>query len=186
MNISKLKTYIGILRGINVGGKILKMADLKKMFQKLGFKNVNTYIQSGNVFFQYRHEETRVLEQTIQNRIKTDFGTDVPVIVLTPDKLERIIEVNPFKANPVKEKTYLHVTFLQTKPVNYDKESVLDKKAGKEEIAFTDEAVYLYCPHGYGSSKLNNNLFENKLKVTATTRNWKTTLKLLELAQSIS
>jgi len=169
-----------------VGGKTLKMADLKKMFEKLDFKNVRTYIQSGNVFFQDHNEKPEVLEQTIQKQIKDDFNMTVSVIVLTPGKLERIIEANSFNDDPGKVKSYLHVTFLQTKPENYNKESVLVKKAEKEEIVFTDEAVYLYCPNGYGKSKLNNNLFENKLKVTATTRNWKTTLKMFELAQSIS
>ena len=169
-----------------MGGKILKMADLKKMFEKLGFKNVSTYIQSGNLFFQYRDEKPEALEQMIRKEIQAGFDMDVPVIILTPDKLARITEINPFKDDPAKEKAYLHVTFLQTKPEDYNKESVITKKTGKEEIAFTDEAVYLYCPYGYGNSKLNNHLLESKLKVTATTRNWKTTLKLLELVQSIS
>ena len=80
----------------------------------------------------------------------------------------------------------MHVTFLQTEPEDYDRGSILAKKSGREEIAFTDEAVYLYCPHGYGTSKLNNILFENKMKVTATTRNWKTTMKLLDLANMMT
>ena len=88
-----MQTYISILRGINVGGKILRMADLKSSVEKLGFKNVSTYIQSGNVFFQYRNEKPEVLEQMIQSRIKIDFGMDVSVIVLTPEKLERIISI---------------------------------------------------------------------------------------------
>ena len=67
----------------------------------------------------------------------------------------------------------------------YDKETIFSKKAGHEEIVITNEAVYLYCPHGYGTSKLNNNFFENKLKVQASTRNWKTTNALLELVNSI-
>ena len=180
-----MQTYISILRGINVGGKVLKMADLRKMIGKLGFKNVSTYIQSGNVFFQYQIEKPEVLEKLIQDRIKNDFGMDVSVIVLIPDKLKRIINANPFNDDPLKEPQFLHVTFLQTKPGNYDKESILSKKSGREEIVFTDEAIYLYCPNGYGNSKLSNNLFENKLKVIATTRNWKTTNELLKLATTL-
>jgi len=158
------------------------MADLKAKIEKHDFKNVSTYIQSGNVFFQHKVEETEVLEQKIRDLIQADFDLEVPVIVLTPEKLERIIKANPFPEQSQKDTSFMHVTFLQTTPVNYDEQSILDKKTGGEEIVFTDEAIYLYCPNGYGNSKLSNNLFENKLKVTATTRNWKTTLKLLELA----
>ncbi len=180
-----METYISILRGINIGGKTLEMADLRKMIEKMGFKNVSTYIQSGNVFFQYQIEKPNVLEKMIQDRIKSDFGMDVSVIILTPEKLERIIHTNPFKDNPTKESQFLHVTFLQTKPGSYDRESILSKKSGREEIMFSDEAVYMYCPNGYGNSKLSNNLFENKLKVVATTRNWKTTLKLAEITNNL-
>ena len=62
-----------------------------------------------------------------------------------------------------------------------DEELLFSKKTGNEEIVITDAVVYLYCPHGYGGTKLNNNFLESKLKVQATTRNWKTTLKLLDM-----
>jgi len=180
-----MQTYISILRGINVGGKILKMAGLKTMAESLGFKNVSTYIQSGNLLFQYRSEKPELLEKIIRERIKTDFNLEISTIVLTPEKLGRIIHANPFKDDPTKDSSFMHVTFLRSKQEYYDKDSIHAKKTGKEEIVFTDDAVYLYCPHGYGTSKLNNNLFENKLKVSATTRNWNTTLKLLELAGKV-
>ncbi len=180
-----METYIAILRGINVGGKTLKMDQLRKSLEQKDFKNVSTYIQSGNVFFQHQPEKPAVLEQRIRDRIKTDFGLDVSVIVLTPGKLKMIIAANPFQDDPAKDTSFMHVTFLQSTPVNGNTESVLDKKSGGEEVVFTDEAVYLYCPDGYGNSKLSNNLFENKLKVVATTRNWKTTLKLLQIAEGV-
>ena len=181
-----METYIAILRGVNVGGKTLKMADLRKKLEKSQFKNVSTYIQSGNVFFQYKKENTEILAQKIKTLIKSDFDLDVSVIVLTSEKLERIINANPYVKDSGKETKYMHVTFLQTTPENYDEEPIRDKISGKEEIVFTSEAIYLYCPNGYGNSKLSNNLFENKLKVKATTRNWKTTNKLLELAGNVN
>lgn len=158
------------------------MAELRKSMEKPGFKNVSTYIQSGNVFFDFKDENTEVLEQKIKDLIESDFDLIVSVIVLTPEKLDGIIKANPFATDSSKETKFMHVTFLHAIPKIYDKNSILNKKSGDEELVFTDEAIYLYCPNGYGNSKLSNNLIESKLKVAATTRNWKTTLKLLELA----
>ena len=180
-----MTTYISILRGINViGKKLIRMSDLKKSFEKLNFSDVVTYIQSGNVLFQYKTEKTEVLENLIYNRIKTDFNMEVSVIVLTTEKLNKIIKSNPFKDDPSKDKSFLHVTFLKAAPENFNRQSITEKITGDEEIDFTSAAVYLYCPHGYGKSKLNTNFLENKLKITATTRNWKTTIKLQELAKN--
>ena len=178
-----MQKYISILRGINVGGKTLNMADLQAMLEEMGFKNVSTYIQSGNVFFQTQKEKPEILEKMIKEHIKTDFGIEVSVIILTPQKIEKIIQSNPFQNEPGKDIKFMHVTFLQSVPENYDIQALENKKTGDEKLAFTDDAVYLFCPHGYGKSKLVNSLFENKLKVIATTRNWKTTLKLKELVE---
>ena len=99
--------------------------------------------------------------------------------------LKRLLTANPLKSDQSKEEKSLHVTFLGSKPESFDEGEIYSKKKGDEEIVITDEAVYLYCPHGYGTSKLNNNFIESKLKVQATTRNWKTTNELLKLANSI-
>jgi uncharacterized protein (DUF1697 family) len=96
-----------------------------------------------------------------------------------------VVDNNPFVINPDKDPAFLHVTFLSAKPAKYDSSVIETKKQEGEEISFTDEAVYLYCPNGYGRTKLNNNFLESKLKVTATTRNWKTANELLKMAQEI-
>jgi len=180
-------TYISILRGINVSGqKIIKMEALKELYTRLGFLNCKTYVQSGNVLFQFKNEKTDVLVKLIQNEIKSEFGFDVPVIVMDNIKLERIVKRNPFVKDNLKNPSYMHVTFLSSHPADFDESDILNKRAPAEEMMFTKEAVYLYCPNGYGKTKLNNNFLENKLKVRATTRNWKTTNKLLELAKNIS
>ncbi len=183
IEINTMAKYISILRGINVvGKKIIKMNDLKKSYEKLNFIDVVTYIQSGNVIFHYKTEKTEALENLIYSRIKTDFNLEVSVIVLTPEKLHEIIKSNPFKDDSSKDISFLHVTFLKGTPGNFNWQSITEKITGDEEVAFTNEAVFLYCPHGYGKSKLNNNFLEKILKVPATTRNWKTTIKLQELA----
>lgn len=179
-----MTTYISILRGINVSGqKLIKIDALRKSYENMGFHNVTTYLQSGNVIFTGNEFEINDLEQKISQQIEKDIGFEVPVIVLTIDKLQKVIENNPFLKEPDKDQAFLHVTFLSTKPDHFDRVTIEDKKQNGEEIFFTDIAVYLYCPNGYGRTKLNNNFLEAKIKVGATTRNWKTTNELLKIAQ---
>ncbi len=178
-----MKTYISILRGINVSGqKLIKMEALKKSYESLGFQNVTTYVQSGNVVFKTSETEPEKSEQLIYNQIEKDFGFEVPVIVLTAEKLKQVIDHNPFVIDPAKDPAFLHITFLSSKPESFDRSKIEEKKQDGEEISFTDEVIYLYCPNGYGRTKLNNNFLESKLKVTATTRNWKTANELLKIA----
>lgn len=177
-------TYISILRGINVSGqKLIKMDALRKSYENLGFRSVTTYVQSGNVFFIGNRVKPDELAQTITQQIEKDFGFDVPVIVLTIENLKQIIESNPFIKHSHKDTTFLHVTFLTSKPQETDINTIEEKKLSGEDIFITDNAVYLYCPNGYGKTKLTNTFLETKLKVGATTRNWKTTNELLKIAQ---
>lgn len=181
-----MKTYISILRGINVSGhKIIKMDALRNLYENMGFSNVTTYVQSGNVIFSGQDIEIRVLEKNIYQQIEKEFGFQVPVILLSIEMLKHIIENNPFVEDKNKDKSFFHVTFLSSKPEKYDAITIENKKQDEEDIAFTDYAVYLYCPNGYGRTKLTNNFLESKLKVGATTRNWKTTQELLKIAEQI-
>ena len=179
-----MTTYISILRGINVSGqKLIKMDALRKSYENLGFRSVTTYVQSGNVIFTGNKVKPNELAQTITRQIEKNFGFDVPVIVLSIDNLKQIIDSNPFLKDSDKDTTFLHVTFLSSKPQKFDFNTIEDKKLSGEEISIADNAVYLYCPNGYGKSKLSNSFLETKLKVGATTRNWKTTNELLKIAQ---
>jgi uncharacterized protein (DUF1697 family) len=159
------------------------MPQLQKSYETLGFKNVATYVQSGNVVFSSEEMDLEELSQRISSRILKDFGFEVPVIVLDINKLKKIIENNPF--GQYDNSDFLYVTFLSTAPVNTNQAKIEERKSDSEEIAFSDEAVYIYCPTGYGKTKLNNNFLETKLKVLATTRNWKTTNELLAIANTI-
>jgi uncharacterized protein (DUF1697 family) len=182
-----MTTLISLLKGINVSGqKSINMDALRRTYESLGFKHVTTYVQSGNVVFTIPQKESYDPAQEISRQILKDFGFDVSIIILNIDKLEQIINNNPFTKDPGKSLSFLHVTFLSSKPNNYEIKSIEEKKQYGEEIAFSDHAVYLYCPNGYGRSKLNNNFLETKLKVIATTRNWKTTNELLRIAHQIA
>ena len=179
-----MHTYISILRGINVSGqKLIRMEALREMYEKLGFKNVRSYVQSGNVLFDHKSTDKGKLAASISSAIKKTFGFDVPVIVLTAPDLKKIIAGNPFAGDKGKDPAFLHITFLAEAPKAYDRSAMDSKKQAGEEIHYADRAIYLYCPRGYGNSKLSNNLVESRLKVTATTRNWKTSNELLRMAE---
>jgi uncharacterized protein (DUF1697 family) len=180
-----METYISILRGINVSGhKMIKMDALRKMYEELGFKNVKTYIQSGNVVFQYKKAKPEDLEKKIAKQIRTDFSFEVPVMVKEVNEIEDVIKNSPF----VKRKedvTKLHVTFLSGEPEAVHINKIKEGNYGVDEYILKGNAIYLFCPGGYGNTKLNNNFFENKLKVVATTRNWKTVNELVNIAKEI-
>jgi uncharacterized protein (DUF1697 family) len=179
-----METFISILRGINVSGhKMIKMKALQELYETLGFCNVKTYIQSGNVIFASVPMETGKLEKLISEGIMQLFGFEVPVIVMERGALKNVSANNLFISKRGEDITKLHVTFLSMEP-----EKNLVDKIRKEEY-FPDEfytkgrAVYLYCPQGYGNTKLSNTFFEKKLQVQATTRNWKTVLELVKMAE---
>jgi uncharacterized protein (DUF1697 family) len=175
--------YVAILRGINVSGqKIIRMEALKHMFGSLGFSDVSTYIQSGNVIFRSPETAPDALVKKISGRILKNFGFEVPVIVRTSDQLENIIRKNPFteEKNILKDK--LHVTFLSEEPERDKIEIIESLSFAFDRFMISGKEIYLYCPGGYGNTKLSNSFFESKLKVTATTRNWNTVNKLLELS----
>jgi uncharacterized protein (DUF1697 family) len=182
-----MATYISILRGINVSGyRVIKMDALKKMCADLAFNNVQTYIQSGNIVFQSKTISTEKTSATINTNIKKLFGFDVPVITFTQTELEVVINSNPFSKDKTKDPAFFHITFLSGQPElqNIELLKQVDLKNDKYEII--DKAIYLYCPNGYSNSKLTNSFLETKLKITATTRNWKTTNELQNIANKVS
>ena len=179
-----MTTYISILRGINVSGqRIIKMEALRQLYQNLGFTDVVIYIQSGNVIFRDNKSTPEELEKIIANQIQQQFGFIVPVVVLTISQLREIVEKNPFLKELSKDISFMHVTFLSSTPKSINHQQISDKRLPNEAVEIIEKAVYLYCPNGYGNTKLTNNFLESALKVTATTRNWKSTKMLLELSE---
>ena len=176
-NNNNMKTYIVLLRGINVSGKNkLPMADLRDLLTELGFQNVKTYIQSGNIILTSDESKTTICKK-IKDGIATKFGYDVPVIAKTISEWKKAIKNYPF---PIENEKIVAFTFLDKKSEIAEIEI---KNIGDDKFKIDKDLVYIYCPNGFGKSKITNNLFEKKLKVIATTRNLRTTLKLLELAE---
>lgn len=175
--------YISMLRGINVSGqKLIKMDALKNLYESLGFEEVNTYVQSGNVVFKSGERDTAFLARDLAAKIKEVFAFDVDVIVKTMDEYQSIVDQNPLVNDSDKDLSSMYVTFLSSIPEKVDLKALESKRQGDEVVEFFNEVIYLYCPGGYGKTKLTNNFFESKLKVVATTRNWKTVSALLEIA----
>jgi uncharacterized protein (DUF1697 family) len=109
------------------------------------------------------------------------YGTRVPVIVLTVSEMMDITLHNPLIKSH-KDEAKLHITFLSETPRQENSAQLMLVTNPPDEFILRDKSIYLFCPNGYGRTKFTNNFFEQKLKVTATTRNWKTAHKLIELA----
>lgn len=181
-----MKIYIALLRGINVGGKrIIRMEDLRALVEKLGGKDVTTYIQSGNVVFRHREADPKKLEAALSGRILSEFGFVVPAMILCQEDVQQILENNPFASDPSFTAEYLHVTILGGPSGVPDGDSLLSSAAPGESFRIAERAVYLFCPGGYSNSKLTNPVIEKKLNVNATTRNWRTLNELLILTKRI-
>jgi uncharacterized protein (DUF1697 family) len=181
-----MKTYIALLRGINVSGqKKILMTDLKKLFEELGYSDIVTYIQSGNVIFKTKASKTDIkLAAEIEKAIAGKYGFDVPVIVRSHEELQKVVIQNPYAKDKNVDLEKVYVTYLLEEPSTEKLREIKLPVGIKDEFKAIGKEVFLYCPGGYGETKLSNNFFESKLKVKATTRNWKTTLKLLELASN--
>lgn len=180
-----MNSYVCILRGINVGGKRkMRMADLRQCLENLGFYNVSTYIQSGNVVFDgAKPIQIAELQNKIQQEIQNVFGFDVPVVVRNANEFQSIISNNPFLHKGTTAPEHLHVTFLGQPPSTFQANKLEDMKFPPDEFRLIGQQVYLYCAGKSSDSKLTNQLFERTLQVDATTRNWKTISQLAKLCE---
>lgn len=176
-----MKTYIALLRGINVSGqKLIKMADLRTSLAKAGYPDAKTYIQSGNIILNAEEADTKVLEAEVKALILKDFGFDVSTFVTTADFLEATVKNNPY---PDRETKKIYVSLLDQLPAQERVEALEALDFGPEEYVIDGMRVYLFAALGAAKSKLSNNFFESKLKVRATSRNWNTINKLIALAK---
>lgn len=175
--------YISILRGINVSGqKKIKMAELREHYAELGFEDVTSYIQSGNVFFNSTIGDIATLGKMIESMIVEKYGFEVPVIIRTADELENVIATNPHTHVPEDKFNVYIVTFLAQEPAAEARVEIPAVGPAGEETVIIGREIYTFYPSGAGRSKMTTNYFEKKLGVTATARNWKSVRKLFDLA----
>lgn len=172
--------YVVLFRGINVGGKhIVPMQDLRDILSVLGCENIETYIQSGNVVLSSAAGADD-LAASITEAINERFGFKPFVLILAADRFRNIAAANPYAESGLEPK-FLHVSFLTTNPVNPDLGALEKLKTNSERFALDDGAFYLCAPDGIGRSRLASRI-EQHLGVTATSRNWRTVCKLVDMS----
>jgi uncharacterized protein (DUF1697 family) len=174
--------YVALLRGINLGPhRKIAMADLRVLLSSLGYADVTTLLQSGNALFTSPRDDVPALEQEIEAAIEREMGHDVPVLIRTPDELGRVVAANPFPHALAGPSRY-YVAFLSGEP-DPDLIATVDPTLYEEDFAAGERCLYIWYPEGLHVSKLSNTFWERRLRLTATSRNWNTTTKLLELAK---
>lgn len=173
--------YIALLRGVNVGGNtMIKMAELKASFESLGFQNVLTYVNSGNIAFDAKKAGEASIVAKIEKVIEKDFGKAVPVMVREQGVIPSIIEGNPF-AGKFESHKEMHVLFLREEMTAGDLERLKADAYPGEGYEAIGRELYCHLPKGVIDSLLGKSYIEKKLKLAVTGRNWRTVEKLATL-----
>jgi len=177
-----MKTYIALIRGINVGGKsLLPMKKLIAILENLGLQNVRTYLQSGNAVFQSKAKNASELSSEISALIKKSHGFEPQVLLLELAEMEKAAQSNPFPGAASEPRT-LHLFFLASAPSNPDLKTLESLKSGSERFVLKGNVFYLHAPDGVGRSRLAANA-ERLLGVPMTGRNWRTVCEILAMAK---
>lgn len=178
--------YVAFLRGINVGGsKLIKMADLRAVFEGSGFRNVSTYIQSGNVIFDAKETNADAVVRKIEKKILQSLGHEVTVILRTATELKGCVKGDPFKGVGPDEEVTKFVTFMSAEPIKKPRLPFLIAKENAEILAIKNRTAFIVCRRKEnGLFGFPNAFLEKELGVSATTRNPRTVMKILELIEN--
>lgn len=173
--------YIALFRGINLGGKtMIKMEALRSELERLGYKNVASYINSGNLAFDTTKTSEAKLEAKIEKAVEPLAGRNVDVMVREQKDIERVIAGNPFDGEYASHKE-MHVVFLKEKMPAEKCELLVESALEGERYKIQDREIYCCLPHGVSGSILFKGFFDKKPRVSYTARNWRTVQKLVEL-----
>lgn len=177
-----MTTHLALLRGINVSGhNMIKMEALKTTLEAIGFENVQTYIQSGNVFVDTEEENAAAVGFKIKQEIFKAFGHEVPVVVIGKADLEASLKNNPYLKEATVDIKKLYVAFV-SKTLRSDNINDLKISQFKPDEASIDESrIYIKYAVGAGKTRFDQKYIEKKLNVTATIRNWNTVTQLFQL-----
>jgi uncharacterized protein (DUF1697 family) len=173
--------YVAMLRAINVGGRVVKMDDLKHHLAMPGFRNISTYIQSGNVIFDHAETNKALLESKIEAKLLEALGYEVKTFIKAiPAELQAIVMANPFKK--MEDDMAVYVSFMSVVPDAALVKQLMELQSEAEQFRIAGTEAYICVKKGtYGETKFSNTFLEKKLKVQATTRNWATVNKLMAL-----
>ena len=179
-----MPTYIALLRGINVSGqKIIPMSVLRELCTKLGYSDVTTYIQSGNIVFTSDQKPSSI-QKSIKETIAKKFKFDVDIFVYTIGELKKIVVHCPYDESNLSENEKIHFTLFSGLP---DKQGIEKLKSigDADEFTIAGRSMYLLTRNGYGNSRFNNVFVEKTLSVRATSRNFNTMKKLIEMGEAL-
>jgi len=172
--------YVALLRGINVGGNtMIKMAELKSTFENLGFKNVVSYINSGNLAFDTAKASEEKICTKIEKAIEKDFGKAIPVMVREQSSIKKILDDNPFHGAYESHKL-MHVLFMKEEMPKGKQELLKAAETENEKFEVRGLEIYALLKQGVADSLLGKGFIDKKLKVPVTGRNWRTVEKLAE------
>ena len=178
-----MPVLISLLRGVNVGGHHkVKMDELRALYESLGFEDVQTYINSGNIVFRTGARDLVRLRQRIEDAIERACGFRPGVVLRTPSDLRGVIARNPFATRPGMDPSRLAIHFLAADPSAEARQQVLAIDTAPEELHIDGPELYIYFPNGMARPKLSMPLVEKTLRTSGTSRNWNTVRKLLEMA----
>lgn len=175
--------FVALLQGINVGrNRRIAMADLRALVEGLGYVEVNTHLNSGNVVFAAEGGTNAELAATIEEAIAAELGLDVPVVVRSGEELARIVAENPFPEAAADPKT-LHVTFLSAEPAPERVAALAEVERGEDDYRVAGADVYLFYPNKTTGARFMPTGLGKALGVVATSRNWRTVTRLAEMAR---
>jgi len=180
-----MQIYICFLRGVNMAGhNKIRMTDLVAVFKKTGFSDAETFIQSGNVVFTGTGgNPAEELASKIESSIRAGFGFEIAAMIRTPDEIRKIIAFNPYLPEKKFDPSKSAVIFLDQKPGEEGLEKMRAINYPPDRFEIIGREIYIYCPDGFGRTKLYTNFFENKMKVAGTARNWNTINTILGIAE---
>lgn len=181
--MASVTTYVALLRGVNVGGKTkVAMSELRELVASLGFEDVRTLLQSGNVVLRAGSEKPEAIEKLLEAETKKRLGLETKYLLRTASQWKRVVSTNPFPKEAKRDPSHLLATFLKVKPKAGAVKSLEAAITGSEYLRVFGREAYIIYPDGVGRSRLTNAVIEKNLGTTATARNWNTVLKLAALA----
>lgn len=186
LNHYSMTTHLALLRGINVSGhNMIKMEALKTTLEAVGFQNVQTYIQSGNVFVDTEEENAAAVGFKIKQEIFKAFGHEVPVVVIGKVDLEACLKNNPFLKESALDLKKLYVAFISTTLKSDSMNDLKMSQVKPDEASIDANRIYIKYAVGAGKTRFDQKYIEKKLNVTATIRNWNTVTQLLKMFQEL-
>jgi uncharacterized protein (DUF1697 family) len=180
-----MTVYLGLLRAVNLGGHSqVRMPALSEVIRGMGFEDVRTLLQSGNVILRGPAQDTSELERALEREASDKLGLSTDFFVRTASEWRKIIEQNPFPRAAVQDPAHLVVMALKRSPARSEWAGLRAAIRGREKVEGIDRHAYIVYPDGIGRSKLTAVLIERQLRSRGTSRNWNTVLKLDQLAVS--